>query len=143
MSNKEIVAMIIKAADPKISLHASGQITRQRLFQELGEAVRLVDSGVVGSVSAPPRASPFGALVRVHDVNESVGHLDKMPLLNVRPRLLPEWHAGGHLTLAVCATGVVAVRGWRYNNNELRPNGADIMELAEFLDCFTSARRVS
>ena len=97
--------------------HRLTQATQVRLHKALGRQVRLVDTGEVADCFGPPDAdAPYEVRVVTEDSGGTTCSRN-VPLSSVRPSYVD--FAVLRVTLAVCAGGVVAVRGWRVDDANL------------------------
>jgi len=97
--------------------HRLTQATQVRLHKALGRQVRLVDTGEVADCFGPPDAdAPYEVRVVTEDSGGTTCSRN-VPLSSVRPSYVDL--AAWSVTLAVCAGGVVAVRGWTVDDANL------------------------
>ena len=129
MSPAGLLIEPISETDP--AGHRLTQATQVRLHKALGRQVRLVDTGEVADCFSPPDAdAPYEVRVVTEDSRGTTCSRN-VPLSSVRPSYVD--FAALRVTLAVCAGGVVAVRGWTVDDANL--DGWDASGM--------SARRVS
>ena len=131
MSPAGLLIEPISETDP--AGHRLTQATQVRLHKALGRPgprataalldkgvprqLRLVDTGEVADSFGPPDAdAPYEVRVVTNDAGGATCE-KQVPLSNVRPSYVNP--AALRVTLAVCAGGVVAVRGWRVDDAHL------------------------